>query len=92
MAAVSDRFVGIRPAGFDGSTVATQYWMSSYNVVDLRFGAQTQYVNLALFLKNVFNRLGEVAASGPIPDSPSSPSRVTITQPRTLGLMVTLGI
>jgi iron complex outermembrane receptor protein len=91
-AGISDRFVGRRPAGFDGSTVDPQYWMSSYNLVDLRLGAQTQYVNVALFLKNVFNKLGEVAAGAPGPDDAGSPARVTITQPRTVGMMVTFGM
>jgi outer membrane receptor protein involved in Fe transport len=92
-AGISDRFVGPKPSGFDGSTVDPQYWMRSYNIVDLRFGAQTQYVNVSLFLKNIFNKLGEVAAAAGVPENGTdSAARVTIVQPRTIGLTLTFGM
>jgi iron complex outermembrane recepter protein len=91
-AGLSYRYVGDRPAGFDGSSTNPQYWMSSYKIVDLRLGLQTPYANFSLFLKNVFNDLGEISADpSALEHNPDGPVRVAIAQPRTFGLMVTLG-
>ncbi len=91
-AGVSYRFVGNRPVGFDGSTTNPQYWLGAYEIMDLRFGVQSRLANVSLFLKNVFNRLGEVSAdASALQNNPDGTVRVAITQPRTVGLMVTLG-
>jgi len=91
-AGFSYRFVGNRPSGFDGSTTNPQYWLASYHTLDLRMGAQTRLVNVSLYLKNVFNELGEVSAdTSALQNNPSAPVRVAITQPRTVGLIVTFG-
>ncbi|MDB5977213.1 MAG: TonB-dependent receptor [Nevskia sp.] len=91
-AGLSYRFVGNRPVGFDGSSTNPQYMLGAYEIVDLRCGVQTPFANVSLFFKNVFNKLGEVSAdASALQNSPDAPVRVAITQPRTIGLMVTLG-
>jgi len=92
-AGFSYRFIGNRPVGFDGSTKNPQYWLRSYDVVDLHLGLQTPLVNVSLFCKNVFNKLGEISAdASALANDPNAPVRVAITQPRTIGLMFTLGL
>ena len=87
----SDRFSGTRPAGFDGSTVAPQYWMHAYNMVDFRASVSSEHLSLALFLKNAFNTLGEIAANtGFITYNANAPIPVAVTAPRTIGLTLTL--
>jgi outer membrane receptor protein involved in Fe transport len=90
-AGISNRFVGSRASGYDGSAVIPQYQLHSYDEVDLRCGLQIRNLDVGLYLKNVFNQLGEVSADTStnvyVPDAPV---RVTVTQPRTVGLTATL--
>jgi iron complex outermembrane recepter protein len=81
----SDRFVGQRNAGFNGSDVEPQFSLGSYNVFDLRAGATLSQYTVNFFAKNVFNRLGFVSA-GISTSDPTLPAMVTLTQPRTVGL------
>jgi iron complex outermembrane receptor protein len=84
---VSDRFIGQRNAGFDGSAVSPQYNLGSYNLFDLRAGVVTPYFNIGLYAKNLFNRLGFVSGNLSASD-PSLPAQVTIAQPRTIGVEI----
>jgi iron complex outermembrane receptor protein len=90
---VTDRFVGDRLTAF-GTPVSPQYELASYNLTDLNLAVNAPHnVEFGLFLKNVFDKAGEVsantlanqydfAAPGP------APVPVFITQPRTVGLSV----
>jgi iron complex outermembrane receptor protein len=84
---ISDRFVGQRNAGFDGSDVAPQYDLPSYNLFDLRAGVAMPLVTFNLYAKNVFNKLGFLSGGLSAAD-PALPARITLTQPRTIGLEI----
>ena len=88
---LSFRFVGRRPSGFGGSTVHPQYWLDGYGLLDLRAGFEWRAVDLALFLKNVFDTQGGITAdASALQFNPNAPVRVTVTQPRTVGLTLTV--
>jgi len=89
-AGLSYRFVGERPSGFNGSHIHPQYWLESYGIVDLRAGFQWKDLDLSLSLKNVFNEQGGISAdASALQYSANAPVRVTVTQPRTVGLTLT---
>jgi outer membrane receptor protein involved in Fe transport len=97
-AGISNRFVGNRAVGFDGSSVP-KYELHSYNLVDLRFGAHAENLDVSLYLKNVFNQLGELSADTSTQayaavdqTLESAPVRVGISQPRTVGVVATYSL
>jgi iron complex outermembrane receptor protein len=92
-AGLSYRYVGNRPAGFDGSKVHPQYWLEGYSMLDLRTGFQWKDLDLVLSLRNVFNKQGGISAdASALQYTPDAPVRVTVTQPRTVGLTLTYRI
>jgi outer membrane receptor protein involved in Fe transport len=85
------RHVGRRPSGFDGSTVHPQYWLDGYHVIDLRAGFGWKAIELGLSLRNLFDERGGISAdAAALQYDPDAPVRVTVTQPRTLGLTLTV--
>jgi iron complex outermembrane receptor protein len=86
---VTDRWVGQRLAGF-GTPVSPQYDLASYNLTDVNFTVNAPHgLEYGLFLRNVFDRAGEVSASVLANEyNPASPVPVFLTQPRTVGLSV----
>lgn len=87
----SYRYVGQRNAGFDDSAVRPQYDLESYDLVDLRAALETEKFAIGLFVKNLFDKVGEVSADlSAVAGNPNAPARVTLTQPRTIGAELTL--
>ena len=86
---LTDRWIGERNAGF-GTAVSPQYQLASYNLTDLNLYVRAPYhVEYGLFLRNVFDKAGEVSASVLANEyNPASPVPVVLTQPRTVGLSV----
>jgi iron complex outermembrane receptor protein len=86
---VTDRWIGDRNAGF-GSAVSPQYKLASYNITDLNLSVLAPYhVQYGLFVRNIFDRAGEVSASILANEyNPASPVPVFLAQPRTVGLSV----
>jgi iron complex outermembrane recepter protein len=86
---VTDRWVGERLAGF-GTPISPQYELASYNITDLDLSVFAPGgLEYGLFLKNVFDKAGEVSASILADEyNPASPVPVVLTQPRTVGLSV----
>ncbi len=74
------RFIDDRLGYFDGAAVP-RYQLPSYTVADLRAGVRFDDFSLDLFLKNVGDAHGQVAAYTLGPDA-----RVSVIQPRTLGV------
>lgn len=74
------RFIDDRLGYFGGAGVA-RYQLPSYTVADLRAGLRLDSFSLDLFLKNVGDAHGQVAAYTLGPDT-----RVSVIQPRTLGV------
>jgi iron complex outermembrane recepter protein len=76
------RYVSDRMAGFDHSASVAQYRLPAYVAVDLRTGISLGPVStLQLYLHNLFDARGQLAAF-----NNTGPGRVSILQPRTVGL------
>jgi outer membrane receptor protein involved in Fe transport len=86
---VTDRWIGERNAGF-GTPISQQYVLNSYNITDLNFTVRSpQHLEYGLFLRNVFDKAGEVSANiVPLQYNPASPVQVFLAQPRTVGLSI----
>jgi len=84
---VTDRYVGGRNAGF-GTPVSPLYSLRSYNTTDLNLAVDAPHgLEVGLFLKNVFDKAGEVSAATLANQyNPAAPVPVYISQPRTVGL------
>ena len=84
---VTDRWIGERNAGF-GTPISPQYRLSSYNITDLNLTVLAPYhLEYRLFLRNIFDRAGEVSASVLADEyNPTEPVPVVLAQPRTVGL------
>jgi outer membrane receptor protein involved in Fe transport len=89
-AGLTDRYVGDRNAGYDGSLQAPQYLLDAYNVIDGRVGVEFNDFTVQLFIKNATNEAGEISADmSNTTFNPSAAARVALVQPRTIGLQVT---
>ena len=86
---VTDRYVCDRLTGF-GTAVSPGYELAAYNLTDLTLAVHAPHgVELSLFLKNVFDKAGEISASTVANEyDPPAPVPVYLTQPRTVGLSV----
>jgi iron complex outermembrane recepter protein len=84
------RQIGERNSGYPGSTVAINYKLAAYNVVDLtaNFGSDAGW-QVSPYIKNIFDVRGEVSAQTATNQFvPGAPVPVTLTQPRTFGLVI----
>jgi iron complex outermembrane receptor protein len=84
---VTDRYVGGRNAGF-GTPVSPLYALGSYNTTDVNLSVYAPHgLEVGLFLKNVFDKAGEVSAATLANQyNPAAPVPVYISQPRTAGI------
>ncbi|HWK51743.1 MAG TPA: TonB-dependent receptor, partial [Steroidobacter sp.] len=90
---VSYRYLGERTSGFDGSLARPQYDLDAFNLVDLRFGVRLSSFDVRLSVDNVFDEFGEVSAlSTARTVNPAAPVRVSIVQPRTIGLSISVNL
>jgi len=79
------RFLGSRYSTFNAA--GTRPEMPSFAIFDLRAGVETENVTLALYVKNVGNKIGiytEGALAGP-----TGPQAAAISTPRTIGMALT---
>lgn len=99
---VSDVYVGERTAGYAGAALFVgnpEYKLASYNTVNLDLALfLASNVELDAFVKNVFDVRGEVSANtitdqyvAP-PFAPYAPVPVTLSLPRTVGLVIKVGL
>jgi outer membrane receptor protein involved in Fe transport len=84
---VTDRYISGRRAGFD-TRVSPLYALGSYNITDLNLAIYAPHgLEVGLFLKNVFDKAGEVSAATLANQyNPEAPVPVYIAQPRTVGV------
>jgi iron complex outermembrane receptor protein len=84
------RQVGDRNSSYPGSTVDFNYRLAAYTVVDASLNLTSHagwYVNP--YIKNIFDERGEVSADTATNQFiPGAPVPVTLTQPRTVGVVV----
>lgn len=86
---LSERFIGKRNAGFEGSNSLPNYVMPSYAVTDLQAGIDlTSKLQLSFYVRNAANKSGWASAdTGLLPLG--APLMVTEERPRTVGLTLT---
>ena len=86
---VGFRHTGPRNAGYPGSAVAPLYRLAAYNVVDTTLSLRSHGWEFGPYIKNLFAVRGETSATT-ISNQyvPSTPVAVTLTQPRTFGVVV----
>jgi outer membrane receptor protein involved in Fe transport len=79
------RYIDDRTASFDSPPAAPQYHMPDYVSVDLRAGFTFGRVNAQLYVRNLFDEIGQVSAT-----TLTGQPRVAILQPRTIGISATM--
>jgi outer membrane receptor protein involved in Fe transport len=86
---VTDRWIGQRDSAF-GTAISPSYTLASYNITDLNLTVRAPYhVEYGLFLRNVFDKAGEVSANVAAYEyNKEAPAQVFLTQPRTVGASV----
>jgi iron complex outermembrane receptor protein len=83
------RHIGKRNAGYEGSAIAPLYRLHSYNIVDATLSLRAQGWEIGPFVKNVFDVRGEVSATTITNQYvPTTPVAVTLSQPRTFGIVI----
>lgn len=87
---VSLRHVGERNAGYPGSAVAPLYRLAAYRTVDATLSLRSaDGWEIGPYVKNLFNVRGEVSAATSFNQYvPTTPVAVTISLPRTYGIVV----
>ena len=84
------RQIGERNSGYPGSTVSLNYKLAAYNIVDLTANLISDAGwQVSPYIKNVFDVRGEVSAETATNQFvPGAPVPVTLTQPRTFGVVI----
>ena len=86
----SQRLVGARNAGFDGSSALPNYRMPGYGLTDLLAGVELQRVQVALFLRNLFDKRAQVGAeTNLVAAGVGGPALVSESRPLTVGMNLT---
>lgn len=91
---VSDVWVGDRTSGYAGSATNILFKLPAYNTVNLNASLRlTQNVELAAYVKNVFDVQGELSADT-LNNTviPTSGVPVALSLPRTVGLVLKFGL
>lgn len=91
---VSDIWVGDRTTGYKGSVIAPLYRLPGYNTANLDLALFVPHgIEVDVFLHNALNKAGQVSALTDANEfDPAAPVPVVLTQPRTIGLRVTLAL
>jgi len=85
----TQRYVGQRNAGYDGSATAPNHRLPAYALTDLRAGVGLAGWGLELYLRNVFDERAQRAANSGV-SALGGPVWVSHAQPRTLGAAVSV--
>jgi len=83
----SERYVGVRHAGFAGSSTQPDFKMPAYWLTDLQAGLTLSRVDISLYARNLFDRRAITAASTQFV-ALAGPVEATLATPRTLGVML----
>jgi iron complex outermembrane recepter protein len=85
----SVRYVGQRNVGFEGSAASPLYKLPAYSLTDLRAGIEFGRVDLALFVRNLFDKRAQLGAVDAV-STLGGPMWVSQARPRTVGATLTL--
>ncbi|MBU6442991.1 MAG: TonB-dependent receptor [Alphaproteobacteria bacterium] len=91
---VADVYVGDRTSGYAGSATNVLYKMPSYNTVNLNLALYLPHnIELDGYVKNMFDTRGQISA-GTLANvlDPTAPVPVTLSLPRTVGLVLKVGL
>ncbi len=86
---LTQRHVGQRNAGFEGSAAVPLYRLPAYSMTDLQAGIDFKRASLALFVRNVFDKPAQLGATSAV-QALGGPTWVSLARPRTLGATLTL--
>ena len=91
---VSDTWLGGRTAGYKGSPIAPYYRLPGYNTTNLDLAIYAPHgIEVDAFLHNAFDKAGQVSATTSANEyDPFAPVPVVLTQPRTIGLRVSIAL
>lgn len=89
---LSDAWVGNRTAGYKGSPIAPYYQLPGYNTANLDLAIYAPHgIEVDAFLHNAFDKAGQVSATTTSNEyDPFAPVPVVLTQPRTIGVRLTI--
>lgn len=86
---LTQRYVGERNAGFDGSISVPNYKVPAYSLTDLQAGIAFKRLSLSLFARNLFDARAQISANSLLVPL-GGPQWVVMAQPRTLGASLNL--
>jgi iron complex outermembrane recepter protein len=87
---VSEHIVGERNAGFDGSAALPNYRLPRYSLTDLQAGIDLQRFQLAVFVRNVFDKRAQLGAeTNLVAAGVGGPVLVNEARPFTVGTTLT---
>src|SRR5579875_1455827 len=91
---LTDTYVGNRTAGYMGSLIAPGYRLPGYNTLNLDLAVFAPHgVEIDAFLHNALDKAGQVSATTEANEyDPFAPVPVVLTQPRTIGVQVTVAL
>lgn len=89
---LSDVWVGDRTAGYKGSPIAPYYPLPGYNTTNLDLAIYAPHgIEVDAFLHNAFDKAGQVSAATTANEyDPFAPVPVVLSQPRTIGVRLTI--
>ena len=88
-AGVTQRYVGARNAGFEGSAALPLYRLPAYALTDLQAGIDFRHASLALFVRNVFDKRAQLGADSTV-QALGGPAWISLARSRTLGATLTV--
>ena len=83
-AGLSERLIGERNAGFDGSGTLPNYRIPGYALTDVQAGVTINKMQLSLYVRNLLNKRAQVGADTELLPQ-TGPVLVTESRPRTVG-------
>ena len=85
---LTERLIGKRNAGFDGSGTLPNYRIPGYAITDIQAGVTIDRFQLALYVRNVLDKRAQVGAETSLVPA-GGPVLVTESRPRTVGFTLT---
>jgi iron complex outermembrane recepter protein len=85
---ISNHWVGNRDAGFTGNDSLPQYRLPKYSLTDLQAGVDLQRFQLAVFVRNLFDKHAQLGAETALA-ALGGPNEVTEARPFTVGTTLT---
>lgn len=86
---LSQRYVGERNAGYEGSAAMPLYRLPAYSLTDLQAGIDFKRASLALFVRNLFDKQAQLGADNTVRVG-GGPTWVSLAQRRTIGATLTV--